>query len=373
MDIFEYRTSRSFNTQGVFISNTVDSEISGLFVRLKNLMVSELHLQWDIAFLEQYTKEQMVPRGLRWDIYPQQGELDVDLWYKYFNESGLKLISFLVERKQVRLSLLDKEIREIRDKLTPSSGNPEYISLSTGLKTHLEKEEKDQRSKKQKKYNRDVSDYATQLVFNWQKKMASNNNSAENPPAMETSSSVGAIPDRRLVFQPPIPTPPHIATAQYSSTNGGRKKNLAPPNREGGRGRHPQPNRGRGLPHRGGGQGYVDRSRTYSNVPQRGWYDNRGGHNGEGSTYHTPTRNQGYPILSKGERTYDSHYEPYSYSSRNDSDEYYRTPYDYHQEVPSQSQDQGFHRPTPHTPRNLRPNEVAEGGGAYSAKRKREK
>lgn len=26
-------------------------------------MVTELHLQWDIAFLEQYLKERMVPRG----------------------------------------------------------------------------------------------------------------------------------------------------------------------------------------------------------------------------------------------------------------------------------------------------------------------
>ena len=62
------------------------------------------------------------------------------------------MIAFLIERKQARLSLLDKEIREIRDKLVPSITNPEYTTLSTGLKIHLEKEEKDQRNKKQKKY-----------------------------------------------------------------------------------------------------------------------------------------------------------------------------------------------------------------------------
>lgn len=31
----------------------------------------------------------MVPRGLRWDVHPQQGDPDLDSWFKYFNEAGL--------------------------------------------------------------------------------------------------------------------------------------------------------------------------------------------------------------------------------------------------------------------------------------------
>lgn len=106
-------------------------------------MVTELRLQWDIAFLEQYIKEQMVPRGLRWEIYPQQGESDLDVWFKYFNETGIKLLSFLVERKQARLTAMGKEIRDLKDKLTPSIGTPECVSLSTNLRNHLEKEERE--------------------------------------------------------------------------------------------------------------------------------------------------------------------------------------------------------------------------------------
>lgn len=101
MDVFEYRTARSLNTDGVFISTNPDSEMGGLFIRLKNLMISELHLQVDTAFLEQYIKEQMAPRGLRWDIHPQQDEPDLESWFKYFNETGLKLLQFLVDRKKI--------------------------------------------------------------------------------------------------------------------------------------------------------------------------------------------------------------------------------------------------------------------------------
>lgn len=65
MDVYDYRTSRSVNSEGVFVILSGDSKVGGLFMRLKNLMVSELHLEWDIAFLKQYSKERMVARGLR--------------------------------------------------------------------------------------------------------------------------------------------------------------------------------------------------------------------------------------------------------------------------------------------------------------------
>lgn len=74
MDVFDYRTNHTFSTEGVFVSINSDSEMGGLFMRLKNFMTTELHLQWDCAFLEQYTKENTVPRGLRWDVHPQHGE-----------------------------------------------------------------------------------------------------------------------------------------------------------------------------------------------------------------------------------------------------------------------------------------------------------
>lgn len=102
MDVFDYRINRSVNTEGVFTLLKTDTEIGGLFLRLKNLMVSELHLDWDIAFLEQYSKERMVPRGLRWNVYPQQGDLELEPWFRYFNEAGIALLGFLIEKKTTK-------------------------------------------------------------------------------------------------------------------------------------------------------------------------------------------------------------------------------------------------------------------------------
>lgn len=100
IEVFEYRATCPFNTEGVFVVMTRDTEIGGLFLRLKNLMVSEIHLQWDIAFLEKYISEHMIPRSLRWNVNPQQGESDLDSWFKYFNEDGINLLGFLIIKKK---------------------------------------------------------------------------------------------------------------------------------------------------------------------------------------------------------------------------------------------------------------------------------
>lgn len=78
MDIFEYRASRVVNTEGVFkVYKEDEGDLSGLFTRLKNLTVSETHTQWDIAYLETYVKNNMVPRSLRWEVSPQKRQCPI--------------------------------------------------------------------------------------------------------------------------------------------------------------------------------------------------------------------------------------------------------------------------------------------------------
>lgn len=106
----------------------------------------------------------MVPRGLRWDILPQQDEVDGEAWYHYFNEAGVNLLCFLMDKKRIRLALI---------------------------------EDKEQRNKKQKKYTRDANDYRSHLVFNWQKKDGDASAGTSSPTEMDTaaaSTSSGTVP-----------------------------------------------------------------------------------------------------------------------------------------------------------------------------------
>lgn len=125
MDIFDFRAQRVVDTAGVFdpTPTPLDSGISGLFIRLKNPSASELHTQWDIAFLETYIKEAMVPRSLRWEVCPQKGDLDLEGWFKYFNNSGIGLLWFLIQRNSEKLARLDEEIKNLKANLAPSNSS----------------------------------------------------------------------------------------------------------------------------------------------------------------------------------------------------------------------------------------------------------
>lgn len=79
MDIFDFRSQHNINTDGVFDGNVEQSDdINGLFLRLKNLLVSDLHTNCDVAYLEQYVAHKMVPHSLRWQVHPQKGENDLE-------------------------------------------------------------------------------------------------------------------------------------------------------------------------------------------------------------------------------------------------------------------------------------------------------
>lgn len=204
-------------------------------------MVLELHLQWDLVFLEQYVTENMVPQSLRWDIYPQQGETHLESWYSYFNEAGTKLISFLITRKQNHLSKLDGEIKELKDGLLRYKNSVEYYFLSSNLQAHLIKEDRDQKTKKHKKYTQDIGDYRSGNVFSWQKPSISD-------PAMETNNggTIALSPSTQLPSQPNPSMSRSQPSGETSQPQRGRPQNAHTPrntqrgrghnsNREGGR------------------------------------------------------------------------------------------------------------------------------------------
>lgn len=103
------------------------------------------------------------------------------------------------------MDLLDKEIKDIKEKLLPSKSTPEYNTLSLNLKSHLEKEEREQKTKKQKKYTRDIADYKTSSVFRWQSTdIARENNEFQNSDMEVSQPSTSEV--KVLAFSQPAPS-----------------------------------------------------------------------------------------------------------------------------------------------------------------------
>lgn len=78
-------------------------------------------------------------------------QTDLDSWFKYFNDAVISFLNVLISKKNSRLLTLDREIKELKDKLLMYKNSQEYSSLSSNLLNHLEKEDKEQKYKKQKK------------------------------------------------------------------------------------------------------------------------------------------------------------------------------------------------------------------------------
>lgn len=80
-------------------------------------------------------------------------------------------MGFLNSKKAIRLHVLDREIKELKDKLFTYKNSAEYNSLSSNLQSFLEKEDRDQKNKTHKNDSRDAEDYKSGMIFGWQKAM----------------------------------------------------------------------------------------------------------------------------------------------------------------------------------------------------------
>lgn len=125
---------------------------------------------------------------------PPKRESELEEWFLYFNDAGISFLQFLVSRKKSKLARLDLEIKTLKDNLLPYKESEEYRERTSNLIKTLDKEEREQKIKKRKKYNRDFEDYQASVVFEWQKKLAAEQ-AAHLDPRMEAITQGDDTPE----------------------------------------------------------------------------------------------------------------------------------------------------------------------------------
>lgn len=331
MDIFEYHSKRKLAVEEVFDTTSVDStNLRGTFMRLKNVMIAELHASWDIVFLEKYAQEKMTPRSLRWNISPDQGDNDLLDWFQFFNGAGISLLNFLIDRKRKKVFRLNKEILEIKERLTPHMQEESYKMYNQELRELITIEEEEQKTKKRNKYLRDLEDYKTSRVFKWQLHMTPQNDSnTENLNSQEVveASGVGTEGGKKEPvnknstggetgkgeFRHPKPQPstrpknkpqkgtPQRHPGQYNNTNTKNKPRRVSYRRDS---RSPQRETVRSSHH----EREFSRDRRYrrsrSRSPRRPYMDYMGNYPEPRMDYHPSTYNRYEPLYweDRGER-----------------------------------------------------------------------
>ncbi|XP_069609164.1 uncharacterized protein [Ranitomeya imitator] len=154
------------------LSSTTDRSESDLFStdvnKLEKLMINEMKVWWDFTTLDNYVQKDMIPRGLRikkipTTIYSQQF---VDEWNMILSNCSTKLMQLIMKYEDIKLKNIQSEINDIKTSLEKKDIN-KYNEELKNIKTSLLKSEDLIMSRKKNKFQRDLSDYQNNQVYEW--------------------------------------------------------------------------------------------------------------------------------------------------------------------------------------------------------------
>ncbi|CAH2316696.1 Hypothetical predicted protein [Pelobates cultripes] len=148
------------------------TDIRSLIYQLGKAMEREIQIWWDIAALDFYVNNNIVPRGLRLfkrSTYKRQDATLLKKWDQLLDKGSLLLMVFLINEKKKDLTQLDLDITELKAAIRPLVENGEFVELLDKIERRVKDIEASIRENKRKKIIRDQADYATQTQRNWKK------------------------------------------------------------------------------------------------------------------------------------------------------------------------------------------------------------
>lgn len=166
--------SRQVDLRSIFSKSTAPQETgdhTSALRALSHALEKQLRTWWDISTIEMYLRENLISRGLRWDVAPQDGLDDPTSqgeWLEFFNRCGRELQALILKRKRRKMTLLEEKIKSLQLELEPVKDDKSTKDFNDIIKKKLEKIDRDTQKKKVKKFNRDLKDFTNNQVYNWQ-------------------------------------------------------------------------------------------------------------------------------------------------------------------------------------------------------------
>lgn len=187
MDALRFLSSRNIDINSLFMNNeptTTQVNYNGAMSALGNTSEKQVRTWWDICTLEQYIKEKIISRSLRWEDTPKDGLDDsgsIQEWFGFFSGVGYKLQELILQRKKRKTANLKLRISDLQQQLDPIKDSQQIIDFNTSVKNRLEKVDRDTQKKKVKKNHRDLEDFKTNVIYAWQQTFPENKNLVEKP------------------------------------------------------------------------------------------------------------------------------------------------------------------------------------------------
>ncbi|XP_073406217.1 uncharacterized protein [Dendrobates tinctorius] len=152
---------------------TVD--IKDLKLRIRELIKKRAKTWWNKAALENYLQKDIIPRGLRVQLFPTldtDNSSFVNKWEDTLTKCSRTLLELLIGADKKTLEFLEKEIELLREKIHELISGDEIKKFDTALEDDLNKWELEIQNNKTKKYQRDLEDYQLKRVYRWQSRQS---------------------------------------------------------------------------------------------------------------------------------------------------------------------------------------------------------
>ncbi|XP_069601572.1 uncharacterized protein [Ranitomeya imitator] len=174
---------------GILTPNGGDSKER--IVRLRSLLHRRTKLWWNRASLGQYLARDLIPRGLRIQIFPSFVVDDDNFkrdWENLATKCSRGFMELLMRADEMKLGSIEKEIDDlqviIKDELTSEA----MEQLNSDLEKDFSKWEQEIGAVKTKKLQRDNSDYQGNKVYRWK-----NNNKRSRPMSQVKTGSISSL------------------------------------------------------------------------------------------------------------------------------------------------------------------------------------
>lgn len=158
-------------TPGNTFSEEQTETMNRLFIQLEKKLLTEMQHQIDITFLELYTKENLVPRGLRINLQPTfHDDTDFsDAWHNILDECLSKLMNIILIKRSKICTIVNSDIRDIMVDLNNFTDHHLYPHVNQKVTTIAQKHELDLINRKCTTLNRDrnaTPEYRPMYKFN---------------------------------------------------------------------------------------------------------------------------------------------------------------------------------------------------------------
>lgn len=156
-------------TQGGSVDT--ETQMSNRLFDLKRLLIRKSKTWWDTEYLRKYLQENVMPQGLRIQIFPQIFDMSSDLkdkWEQNLQMCSKNMLLILIEHHEKLLIDLNNEISIICAELENFKSLETFKIKDEEIKKQIEELNQTLINRKETKLNRDRRAYEQGKAYRWQ-------------------------------------------------------------------------------------------------------------------------------------------------------------------------------------------------------------